>query len=164
MVRIQLIILFNMNKATIAREIEKITKEHIEEAIFEVDKEGIPNNARSNTYDVVVDGKRYPPKLLIEKASKHSPGKAIARKDFHGGKDKTSFKVLSDCGYKIKKKNDVDIKELLILFLDDVKKETLKTSLYPKKYNDYFLKVSFGQGTPAERPWIAIILFTPTPL
>ena len=134
-----------------------INREHIEKAILEINEGGIPSNAHSSTYDVVVDGKRYPPKLLIELASKHSPGATLARRDFHGGRDENSFKVIKECGYTIKNKSDVDIKELLTLFLNDVKRETLKTFLYPKKYNDYSLKVSFGQGTLAIRPWIAII-------
>lgn len=135
---------------------DTITREHIEKAILEINEGGVPPNAHSSTYDVVVDGKRYPPKLLIEKASKYSSGGKLSRKSFQGGLGTPAFQVLEKNGYKIKQKNDIDIKELLILFLDDVKKETLKTSLYPKKYNDYLLKVSFGQGTPAERPWIAI--------
>jgi len=136
--------------------VDTITKKHIEKAILEINEEGIPPNAHSSTYDVVVDGKRYPPKLLIEKASQHSPGKKLARRTFEGGLGTPAFQVLERNGYKIKRKSDVDIKELLASFLNDVKNKTLKTSLYPKKYNNYFLKVSFGQGTPAERPWIAI--------
>ncbi len=135
---------------------EAITKEHIQKALMEIDENSVPFNAHSSTYDVVVDGRRYPPKLVIEKASKYSPGESLSRKNFEGGLGTPAFQIFEKYGYTIKKKNDVNIKELLTLFLNDAERETLKTSYYPKRYKDYLMDVSFGQGTLAERPWIAI--------
>ncbi len=46
-----------------------IKKEHILKALLMIDKEGISNYGESDLYDVLYDGKRYPPKLVVSKAN-----------------------------------------------------------------------------------------------
>ncbi len=47
--------------------------------------------------------------------------------------------------------------ETLNNFISQSQTGDLKTSLYPKEYNDLRMKVSFGMGAPARVPWIGFL-------
>jgi hypothetical protein len=47
--------------------------------------------------------------------------------------------------------------EIINKFLIQAQQSDLKTSLYPKEWNDLRLRISFGMGAPARVPWIAFI-------
>ncbi len=46
---------------------------------------------------------------------------------------------------------------ILINFIKQAKAGDLKTSMYPKTWEDLRLRVSFGMGAPARVPWIAFV-------
>jgi RecB family endonuclease NucS len=50
-----------------------------------------------------------------------------------------------------------DLKKMLDAFLSQANEGNLKTSSYPKEFDDLKMKVSFGMGAPAHIPWIAFI-------
>lgn len=50
-----------------------------------------------------------------------------------------------------------NIKEVLNNFVIQSKTGDLKTSSYPKDWQDFKLKVSFGMGMPARVPWISLL-------
>ena len=52
---------------------------------------------------------------------------------------------------------DKNIKQILTDFIHQAHRADLKTSTYPKQWDGWTMKVSFGQGAPARVPWIAII-------
>ncbi len=52
---------------------------------------------------------------------------------------------------------DKNIKQILTDFIHQAQRADLKTSAYPKQWDGWMMKVSFGQGAPARVPWIAII-------
>src|SRR5690554_1723761 len=47
----------------------------------------------------------------------------------------------------------------LIRFIKQANQDDLRTSSYPKKFNDFIVKIGFGMGTPARVPWIAFLKF-----
>ncbi len=49
----------------------------------------------------------------------------------------------------------MNTKDLLDQFIKQAETGELKTSSYPKEWDGYKLKVSFGMGSPARVPWIA---------
>lgn len=49
-----------------------------------------------------------------------------------------------------------DFSNTLKQFLKQAQEGELKTAHYPKEYQDFTMKVSFGQGVPARIPWISI--------
>ena len=61
---------------------KNITKEHLINAISKIDKEGIPNDAGSQYYDVVYNGIKNPPKLIISYANIFANGKELDRNSF----------------------------------------------------------------------------------
>ena len=56
-----------------------ITKEHFLKAFDKIDKEGIPANGHSSTYDVEYEGNYYPPKLVVSYANLFANGKELDR-------------------------------------------------------------------------------------
>ena len=45
--------------------------------------------------------------------------------------------------------------DFLKQFIKQANTDSLKTKQYPKKFLDFFIKVSFGQGSLANIPWVA---------
>ena len=48
---------------------KNITKEHLLKAISKIDNDGIPKDGDSQYYDVIHNGKKYPPKLVVSYAN-----------------------------------------------------------------------------------------------
>lgn len=53
---------------------ENINKEYLLSAINEIEQNGIPKEAESTKYDVIFEGKEYPPKLVLSLANKYANG------------------------------------------------------------------------------------------
>lgn len=85
---------------------QNIQKEHIEKAIEEIDRDGIRKGRHSSTYDVIYNGKSYPPKLIISIANKYANGSELDPNSFGGGKDTEAFKLLESNGFNIKEKSE----------------------------------------------------------
>lgn len=84
-----------------------ITQEHLLQAIEKIDREGIPKEGASQYYDVIHDGKRYPPKLIVSYANIFANGEMLDRGSFGGGLDQPSFKLLKKEGFIIQEKTKV---------------------------------------------------------
>lgn len=85
---------------------ENITKEHLLKAIAVVNDEGIPMDAKSQYYDVVYNGKRYPPKLIVSIANKYANGEILDRNTFTGGIETQCFNLLESNGFVIERKSE----------------------------------------------------------
>jgi hypothetical protein len=94
---------------------KNIKKEHLEKAIEEIDKDGIRKGRYSSIYDLIHNGKSYPPKLVLSIANRYANGTELAANDFGGGKDTEAFKLLESNGFTIKEKST-------ILTIDEIKK------------------------------------------
>lgn len=106
-----------------------ITKENILQAIQEIDENGVRNGRHSSTYDVVYNGKKYPPKLIISIANRFATGEELEPKEFHGGKDQPAFKLLESFGFLIEPKKD-NFTELIEKYKAHIKATKLKDELY----------------------------------
>lgn len=140
---------------------KNITKTHLLQAIEKIDKEGIPNDSESQYYDVLYNGKRYPPKLIVSYSNLFSNGKILDRNKFTGGLNTQCFKLLEDNNFKIIPKiadTNMSYFEELTKFLAQAEAGTLGTINYIKKYLGLKVKVSFGQGHQARIPWIAFLI------
>lgn len=81
-----------------------IKKEHLLKAIQKIDKDGIPLNAHSSTYDVSYNGNLYPPKLVVSWANIYINNEELTRSDFSGGKDTECFMLLKKEGFEVIRK------------------------------------------------------------
>lgn len=82
-----------------------ITKEQILKAINEIDENPSLRIGRaSTTYDLLFQGKTYPPKLVVGIASRYANGKELRPDEFTGGENTETFELLKSNGVVINKK------------------------------------------------------------
>ena len=86
---------------------ENITREHIIQAIKEIDINGYSEKNASRKYDLLYNGKRYPPKVVISLANKFANGIILEFSEFSGGEQFTN-KFLKERGFEISLKNEDD--------------------------------------------------------
>jgi hypothetical protein len=86
---------------------QNILFEHLIKAIEKIDIEGIPRDAESRYYDVVYNGKNYPPKVIVSFANLFANGEILGRDKFEGGLNTPCFKLLEENGFKIVEKAEV---------------------------------------------------------
>lgn len=86
----------------------EVQRGHVERALADLAAGQAPAGFRdSTTYDVVHQGRPYPPKQLIALAYKYAAGKAITGDDFGGGEGTACFRRLRELGFLITEKLDV---------------------------------------------------------
>ncbi|MBU6994425.1 HNH endonuclease [Ferrovum myxofaciens] len=65
--------------------------EHFKQAATEIDRNGVPAERRSVYYDLVIEGKRYPPKYIVSLAAKFATGEEHLPADFNAVEAKKFF-------------------------------------------------------------------------
>lgn len=83
----------------------EITKEHILQALEEIDVAGVKSGREATKWYVHHAGKNYPPKYVVSIAGKHALGVEFSHKYFSGGNEVNSF--LRNRGFKIIPKSSV---------------------------------------------------------
>jgi len=142
--------------ANFATATEGITAAHVRRAIADIDRDGVPANAESTTYDLVHLGKRYPPKLVLSLAVKHVSGEELDRAWFTGGEQSPATQLLRGLGFEIEPKTAIGT--LLTKFVAQADAGTdLKVQGYLNQYRGLSVRVSFGQGNFARIPWVAFL-------
>lgn len=61
---------------------KELNSEHFEKAALEIDTLGVPSERNSVHYDVLIKGKRYPPKYIVSLATKFVAGKEYPASSF----------------------------------------------------------------------------------
>lgn len=77
---------------------------HFLAAIEEIEEGGVPNGFHSTTYDVVHEGKRYPPKFVFSRAYRIAAGTELPHQDFTGGDDSPAFHAMRKAGVVVELK------------------------------------------------------------
>lgn len=73
--------------------IPKVTDENILNALNNIDEQGVPFRHQSTVYDLVYDGKKYPPKYVIAVAANLATGKEIKTDSFNAIEAKNFFET-----------------------------------------------------------------------
>jgi predicted Mrr-cat superfamily restriction endonuclease len=81
-----------------------ITREHVLKTLQEINATTIPARRESTNYDLIFEGKRYPPKYVISLANKYANGNQLDSKAFDAIEAKTFLPTL---GFEIKLKFDI---------------------------------------------------------
>ncbi|MGB5964148.1 MAG: HNH endonuclease [Sulfurimonadaceae bacterium] len=99
---------------------DHITKEHIRNAVEDYINESVPHRfIESITYDVIIDGNRYPPKAIIGLASRYILGEALTPAHFSAGLHTKCFRTLEENGFPIVLKSED------IIYPDDVPEQDI---------------------------------------
>ena len=81
---------------------EDITRKDVLEAIAAYSDGSVQHNFHeSEKYDLLHDGKRYPPKAILGIAARRSAGHVLEPRDFSGGEGSPCFNVLRGRGFEI---------------------------------------------------------------
>ena len=141
---------------------KNIKAEHIIQAISRIKDEGTPVNAHSSTYDLIFEGKTYPPKLVLSWANVYANGHELDRSGFEGGLGTQCFQLLEREAFVIHPKGKqeehmIDIYPTIQKFLAQAKTSKLTTADYKREAYGLKVKVSFGQGGVARIPWMSFL-------
>ena len=88
---------------------DRVTRREVLHAIHEYDRLGAEKFfakhgfAPTTTYELVEDGRRYPPKAILGAAYEFATGQPLDSGDFEGGKS-GAVRVLGDLGFRVEKK------------------------------------------------------------
>lgn len=143
-----------------------ISKEHLVKAIEKIEIDGIPKDADSQYYDVLYNGKKYPPKVIVSYANIFANGSEINRKSFSGGINTECFKLLQKNGFEIIKKEKMSYFNELKRFIAVSNKQitgkgTVGVQEFNKKrvltYDDLKVEAKLGIGRASPIPWIAFL-------
>jgi 5-methylcytosine-specific restriction protein A len=83
-----------------------VTRQHIVEAIRDLDKGVDHPFGESTGYDVLFEGRRYPPKAVVGLAVGKLTGRSLGPYDFKGGLRSKCFQVLEGHGFEIISKGE----------------------------------------------------------
>lgn len=139
------------------------TREELVDAINRIDNNPTLKSGRhSSTYDLIYEGKKYPPILVLSTANILKGNDELTLSSF-GNNVEIPFKILRDNGFEIQEKKNSDSQFdyftiQLKKFLEQAKTTNLKTKNYTSKYLETKVKVSFGQGGVAHIPWISFLI------
>lgn len=160
-----------------------VTKEHIIQGVKDFEDKGFPNGFKqSNTYDVIIKDKPYPPPAIMAYAYFHAEGKNIDP-GFRVGQGSECFEVYEKLGFEIKLKKEnrikteMNLKELFINTLNydpnnlgkfpgDGRLKSniegdiptlIKKILSEDQLLQYSVEGSIGKGLWAIIPWVAIL-------
>ncbi|RED42623.1 dynein-related subfamily AAA family protein [Winogradskyella eximia] len=98
---------------------DKVKKEHILQGLKDFEEKGYPDGfGPSSTYDVVFEGKTYPPKAIMVYANYHAESRTIERY-FKGGIGTDCFNAFQRNGFKIVKKEKTAMNENLYVLKQD---------------------------------------------
>ncbi|QCE41563.1 MrcB family domain-containing protein [Psychroserpens sp. NJDZ02] len=149
----------------------QFTREDLIQAIKQIDNNSeLLSGRHSSTYDLIFEGKKYPPILILSIANKSKNGKDLKLSDF-GNNTEQPFKILRENGFKIEsKKNETTLN--LIEFIkvandQETGKGTKDSATQYKRHNKGTLEglkieMSFGVGRASSIPWIAFTGFGQT--
>jgi hypothetical protein len=128
---------------TVLEALEGITRESLIAAMAHL-KRGDPHRFSDSTkYDVLFEGRRYPPKAVVGLAAEQVSGRSLGPDDFSAGIGSKCFRVLKALGFAVVPKSDADSDE----WEDDLAEEELRqrTQLGPTEL-DQLIKARRGQG------------------
>lgn len=131
---------------------ENITKEDLIKAIEKINHEGFPKDADSQYYDVVHEGKTYPPKVVVSYANIFANGEELDRKSFEGGLGTPCFKLLEQNGFLIEKKNNpIEMSRIQIYEIKTSSAENAKKLLSPDGNYFYWNNTLFSGNSVDDR-------------
>lgn len=86
---------------TVPELLTSLERHHIRQAVKRIDAGAQTSFSESTKFDVVFNGKRYPPKKVTELALEEAFQRVFGPSDFKGGTSSSAFLDLRRCGFTI---------------------------------------------------------------
>jgi hypothetical protein len=84
-----------------ASELYKIQKEDLLDAIANFRERALPPTFKDSTrFDLLIDGKRFPPKAIVALAARRPLGRILSSSEFSGGESSAAFRLLLERGFE----------------------------------------------------------------
>lgn len=81
-----------------------IQRQHVIQAINDIRVGGVPKQREATKFNLIHEGRLYPPKFTLSLAAKHATGEELAAAEFSGGDEANSY--LTDLGFVVQPKRD----------------------------------------------------------
>ena len=94
-----------------------INRKHVDAALQEIDQKGMPPEREAAKWDLIRDGKRYPPKYVLGLAAKFATGTELEPSQFSGGPETNDF--LKSLGFEITARQSSSIRQLFETILQE---------------------------------------------
>jgi hypothetical protein len=85
----------------------QISRDDLLAAIEALDRGEAHSFGPSTFYDLMLDGRRYPPKAVVGLAAKRTLGRPLRPDEFSGGQESWAFRLLRERGFKVVRKQGV---------------------------------------------------------
>ena len=82
---------------------EKIDRKSVIEAINRIESDGIAPHGKNHTFELLHDGKGYPPLAVLAFALEHQQGEVVQAGSLRPGENSVEFKLMRDAGFSISK-------------------------------------------------------------
>ena len=79
--------------------IPRITRKHVEKALAEIDRDGVPPRRGATGYALIANRRTYPPKYVLALAVTHATGSELPLEELSGGEQKNT--ILRELGFTI---------------------------------------------------------------
>lgn len=87
---------------------DELMANHIQQAFVDFETDAVEHRfIESEKFDVLFEGKRYPPKAIAALATKRQIGQLLRPRDFTAGANSKCFRLIRDAGYRIVPKSGV---------------------------------------------------------
>jgi hypothetical protein len=91
----------DVRQSRVAEVFSFVTREDVQQALNDLDRGVEHPFGPSSTYDLVYEGRRYPPKAVIALAAKTRSGVTLVPEDFPGGEGTAAFDALRRLRFEI---------------------------------------------------------------
>jgi len=119
---------------------DQISKQNILDAIAEIDRNGVPEDRKAIGFDLIYQGKAYPPKFVLSLATKYATGKELSPDKFSGGEETNTF--LAGMGFEINPRPPITERLFVITASNRAAKrhveETIANSIAPAICSAHF--------------------------
>lgn len=91
----------DVRQSRAAEAFSSVTREDVQKALSDLDRGVEHPFGSSSTYDLIYEGRRYPPKAVIALAAKTHSGVNLVPADFPGGEGTAAFATLRRLGFEV---------------------------------------------------------------
>src|SRR5437763_1252829 len=88
---------------------DKLERDHVISALKEIDESGVPEMHHAKGFDLVYEGKLYPPKWVFALAFKYARGTPLSTSEFSGGEPTNA--VLRSLGFEVRAREHQSLRD-----------------------------------------------------